>query len=88
MYQKSNQAETSQVINKTTDNTSYKKTVEKPSKVTGLKLKNVRGRKIKVSWKGKKNISGGYQIQYAQNIQKTKRIKTAVEPEIIRPLAA
>lgn len=50
-------------------------TVQKPTKVTGVKVSNLWGRKIKVSWSRQQKISG-YQIQYAQNKKFTKSKKT------------
>lgn len=50
-------------------------TVQKPTKVTSVKVSNLWGRKIKVSWSRQQKISG-YQIQYAQNKKFTKSKKT------------
>ncbi|MBC5712959.1 fibronectin type III domain-containing protein [Roseburia sp. BX1005] len=49
--------------------------VQKPTKVTRVKVSNLWGRKIKVSWSRQQKISG-YQIQYAQNKKFTKSKKT------------
>ncbi len=56
-----------------------KKTVEKPKKVSGLSLKNQKGKKLKISYK---KVSGatGYEIQYSTSKKfaksKTKTVKT------------
>lgn len=50
-------------------------TVQKPVKATGVKVSNLWGKKIKVSWNRQQKISG-YQIQYAQNKKFTKSKKT------------
>lgn len=47
---------------------------KKPSKVTNVKLKNKKSKKVSVSWKKKSNVSG-YQIQYALNKKFTKNKK-------------
>lgn len=52
---------------------SNKKKVKKPSKVTGLDL-SLEGRKLFVSWNWKSDVSG-FQIQYAQNKKFTKKKK-------------
>ena len=53
----------------------YKKPVVKaPAKVKGVKVKNLQGRKLKVSWSW--DITDGYQIQYAMNRKFTKKKKT------------
>lgn len=49
--------------------------VNKPGKVTGLKVKNKKKKKLVVSWKWKVNMSG-FQIQYAQNAKFTKKKKS------------
>ena len=49
--------------------------VQKPTKVTRVKVSNLWGRKIKVSWNRQQKISG-YQIQYALNKKFTKSKKT------------
>ena len=49
--------------------------VQEPTKVTRVKVSNLWGRKIKVSWSRQQKISG-YQIQYAQNKKFTKSNKT------------
>lgn len=50
------------------------KSVKAPAKVTGLKVKNIKKNKMKISWKWK--VVGGYQIQYALNRKFTKQKKT------------
>ena len=57
--------------NSSETNTSLKK----PSKVTGLSVKNQKGKKILVKWKAQSGVSG-YQIQYALNKKFTKQKKT------------
>ena len=67
----------------TTGNTSYTgknttsstETVQKPGKVTGVKVYNSWGKKLRVSWNRQQKISG-YQIQYARNKKFTKGKKT------------
>lgn len=49
--------------------------VNKPGKVTGLKIKNKKKRKMIISWNWKVNMSG-FQIQYAQNKKFTKKRKS------------
>ena len=62
-----------------TGNESYqsqkKPSVSKPGKVSGVKAKNKKKKKMAVSWKRKTGVSG-YQIQYAQNKKFTKKKKT------------
>lgn len=54
--------------------TSSTETVQKPGKVTGVKVYNSWGKKLRVSWNSKQKISG-YQIQYARNKKFTKSKK-------------
>ena len=49
--------------------------LKKPGKVTGLKVKNKKKKKIVVKWRKKTNVSG-YQIQYALNKKFTKKKKS------------
>ena len=51
-----------------------KPVVKAPAKVRGVKVKNLKGRKMKVSWSW--DITDGYQIQYAMNRKFTKKKKT------------
>ena len=51
-----------------------KPVVKAPAKVRGVKVKNLKGRKMKVSWSW--DITDGYQIQYAMNRKITKKKKT------------
>lgn len=55
--------------------TSSTEAVQKPGKVTGVKVYNSWGKKLRVSWNSKQKISG-YQIQYARNKKFTKGKKT------------
>ena len=48
---------------------------KKPGKVTGLKVKNRKKKKIVVTWNRKANVSG-YQIQYAWNRKFSKNKKS------------
>ena len=50
-------------------------TLKKPGKVTGLKVKNKKKKKLVISWNWKVNMSG-FQIQYAQNKKFTKKKKS------------
>lgn len=49
--------------------------VTKPSKVKSFKAKNIKSKKVKLTWKKVKNVSG-YQIVYARNKKFTKNKKT------------
>ena len=49
--------------------------LKKPGKVTGLKVKNKKKKKIVVKWRKKTNVAG-YQIQYALNKKFTKKKKS------------
>lgn len=59
----------------TTRKTTQKTTLKKPEKVTGLKVKNQKKKKLVISWKWKVSMSG-FQIQYAQNKSFTKKKKS------------
>ena len=48
-----------------------------PAKVKGVKVKNLKGRKLKVSWSW--DITDGYQIQYATNKKYKKAKKTVTQ---------
>lgn len=70
------------ITNKKTNNkpstirkTTQKTTLKKPEKVTGLKVKNQKKKKLVISWKWKVSMSG-FQIQYAQNKSFTKKKKS------------
>lgn len=65
---------TSKPQNKPAENIQKKK-ITKPSKITNVKLKNKKSKKIFVSWKKKAGASG-YQIQYALNKKFTKKKKS------------
>ena len=54
--------------------TSSAEAVQKPGKVTGVKVYNSWGKKLRVSWNSKQKISG-YQIQYARNKKFTRSKK-------------
>ena len=72
---------TETVFNRPTTSSSFPKTVKKsakvskPGKVTGLKVKNKKKKKMIVSWNWKVNVSG-FQIQYAWNKKFTKKKKS------------
>lgn len=54
---------------------SLTKDVTKPKKVTSLEVKNIKGKKAKLSWKRMKGVHG-YQVKYALNKKFTKGKKT------------
>ena len=56
------------------DDYSSSTSLKKPSKVTGVSVKNKKGKKIQVKWKWKLNVSG-FQIQYALNSKFSKQSK-------------
>lgn len=59
----------------TSSKTTQKITLKKPGKVTGLKVKNQKKRRLVISWNWKVNMSG-FQIQYALNQKFTKKKKS------------
>ena len=59
---------------KSQNSTHQTTTVKKPSKVSGLTVKNKKKKKMIISWRWKANVSG-FQIQYAQNKKFTKKKK-------------
>ena len=61
----------------------------KVAKVKKVKVKNLKGRKIKVSWKKQAGVTG-YQIRYAKNAKlkkaKIKKIKKNIKSSILKNL--